>query len=217
MKKKKTNDVKKFLIKRAYIFSFFILVVSAISLLNLSLNTYALWYETNNQPSDNLISTGCFNINFNDLDEEGNSTSIQLLNSYPISDTTGVKLKPYKFTLKNICNIKGEYRVVLSKLSNSDLDNTFLRYTFNKTDGAIVVNQMPLESTTGLDKSTESVINERNNPKTIVDNYVLEEGYIEPNEEITYELRIWLNEEADNTQMDKIFEGVVSVSSIAAN
>lgn len=214
--KNSRNTFNSIVKKRFYMYVFFILIISIVSLTSLSLDTFALWYETNNQPNDNLISTGCFNIEFNDLDEHGDSTSIKLLNTYPITDAKGVKLKPYTFTLKNVCNIKGEYRIVLSRLSNSDMDNKFLRYTFTKNDGALIVNPMPLESTTALDNSLEAIINERNNPKTIVDNYVLEEGYIEPNEENTYYLRIWMNEEADNSQMEKTFEGVVSISSIAS-
>ena len=206
------NTVK----RRFYMYIFFILAISIISLTNLSLDTFALWYETNNQPNNNLISTGCFNIEFNDLDEHGESTGISLLNTYPISDQKGVNLKPYTFTLKNTCNIKGEYRIVLSRLSNSNMDNQFLRYTFTKNDGALIVNPMPLEANTTLDNSIEAIINEKNTPNTIMDNYVLEEGYIEPGEENTYYLRIWMSELADNSQMEKTFEAVVSVSSIAS-
>ena len=213
----KDNNLKKTIVKRAYLYSFFILILSIISLANLSLDTFALWYETKNQPNDNLISTGCFNISFNDLDETGNSTSISLLNTYPITDAKGVNLKPYRFTLENICNIKGEYRIVLSRLNNSNMDNKYLRYTFNKVDDAKIVSPMPLVSNTALDKAIETMINERNNPNYIVDNYVLEEGYNEPNEKISFELRIWMNESADNSQMDKTFEGVVSIGSIADN
>ena len=216
-KNNKQLDMKSTIKKQAYLYVFFILLISIISLANLSLDTFALWYETNNQPSDNLISTGCFNISFDDKDETGKSTSISLLNTYPISDSKGVKLKPYTFKLKNICNIKGEYRIVLSRLNNSDMDNKFLRYTFTKNGKAIIVNPMPLDSNTALDKSIEAIINERNEPNTIVDNYVLEEGYIDPNEELSFDLRIWMNEEADNSQMGKTFEAVVSISSIASN
>ena len=216
-KNKNSKDFKKAITKRAFIYVFFMLVISIFSLANLSLDTFALWYETNNQPSDNLISTGCFNIEFNDLDSNGKSTSINLLNTYPIADSNGVKQVPYSFSIKNICNIKGEYRIVLSKLSNSDMDNKYLRYTFNKRDAAKIVKAIPMESNTAIDKTVAAVINERNNPNEITDNYVLEEGYIEPNQEINYELRIWLNEEADNSYMDKYFEAVVSVSSIASN
>ncbi len=51
----------------------------------------------------------------------------------------------------------------------------------------------------------------------MVDNYVLEEGYIRPDEEYSYELRIWMDESAGNDQMEKYFEAVVSISSIAAS
>ena len=213
----KTNLVKKRALRRVYTMTIVILLISIVSLVNLSINSFALWYETNNQVDNNLISTGCFNIAFNDLAENNKSSSIGLLNTYPIKDSVGVKLQPYSFTIKNICNITGEYRIVLSKLSNSNLANEYLRYTFNKKDDILVVDAIPTESTTVLDNNTVAIINQKNNPNYIVDNYVLEEGYIEPNEELSYELRIWLNENAGNDQMGKIFEGVVSVSSIASS
>ena len=202
---------------RIYISIIVILLLSITSLVSLSLDSFALWYETNNQPNSNLISTGCFDISFYDLNKDGTSSSISLLNTYPLSEKNGVAQKPYTFTIKNICNIKGEYRIVLSKLSNSDLSNEKLRYTFNKKDDAIIVEAMPLDSTTVLDKVTEEIINEKNNPNYIIDNYNLEEGYIEPNEEKTFELRIWLDESAGNEEMNKTFEGVVSISSIATS
>ena len=219
MKKVLKNPKKthKRTIHRVYALTICVLVLSIVSLVNLSLNSYALWYETNNQKTENLISTGCFDISFYDLDDNGNSTSIGLLNTYPLSEKVGVGLRPYSFTIKNICNITGEYRIVLSKLSNSNIDNNYLRYTFNKKDSAIIVDAMPYESTTVLDKNTVEIINQKNNPNYIVDNYVLEEGYIKPNEELSYELRIWLDESAGNEQMGRIFEGVVSISSIASS
>ena len=207
---------KKTALKQIYISTVLILLISIMSLVNLSLDSFALWYETNNQPNDNLISTGCFDISFYDLNNN-ESTSISLLNSYPISEKNGVKLKPYTFTLKNICNTTGQYRIVLSKLSNSDLNVNNMRYTFNKVGGALIVNPIPSESNTALDKNTLAIINEKNSPNYITDNYVLEEGYIRPGEEFSYELRIWLDENAGNEEMNKTFEAVVSISSIATN
>ena len=211
------SSTKKKTLKRMYFSTVIVLIISIISLVNFSLNSFALWYETNNQPAENLISTGCFNISYYDLNNDGKSSSINLTNTYPISEKNGVNSKPYTFTIKNICNITGKYRIVLSKLSNSDLNNDFLRYTFNKTSDAIIVSAIPGESNTVLDKNTEAIINEKNNPNYIVDNYVLEEGYIRPDEEYSYDLRIWLDEGAGNDQMDKNFEAVVSISSIASS
>ena len=214
---KKNDKFSKMIKKRAYIYIILILVTSIFSLANLTVNSFALWFETRNQPNDNLISTGCFNITYNDLDKNGKSTSINLLNSYPISEKRGVSLKPYTFTIKNICNIKGEYRVVLSQLDNSSLDNKYLRYTFNEYNKAIVVEPLPLESNTSLDNNTLAIINEKNKPNSINNNYILVEDNIEPNEEKTYNFRLWLDQSAGNDQMEKEFEGVISISSIAIN
>ena len=208
---------KKKIVHRLYYSVTILLAFSIVCLLNVNSDTFALWFETNNQSNDNLISTGCFKIDFNDKDEDGNTTSINLVDTYPISDDKGVKLKPYKFSIKNSCNITGEYRIVLSKLSNSTLDDHFIRYAFNNVNDAIVVKELPLDSNTSLENGVADIINELNAPKNVVANYNLEEGIIKPGETREYELRLWLNIEAGNDQMNKEFESVVSVSSIAIN
>lgn len=216
-KKDRVNLEKKKIVHRLYYSVTLLLVISVLCLLNANSNTFALWFETNNQSNDNLISTGCFKIDFNDKDKDGNPTSINLKDTYPINDDTGVKLKPYKFSIKNSCNITGEYRIVLSKLSNSTLDDHFIRYTFNSVNDAIVVKELPLDSNTILENGVMDIINELNSPKSVASNYNLEEGTIKPGETKEYELRLWLNIEAGNDQMNKEFEAVVSVSSIAVN
>ena len=217
MTKAQVKQQKKKIAHRLYYSVSLLLIISIYCLLNVNNNSFALWFETNNQPNDNLISTGCFKIDFNDKDKDGKSTSINLDNSYPISDDKGVKLKPYSFSIKNTCNIKGEYRIVLSKLNNSTLDDRYIRYTFNNVKDAIIVKELPLDSTTTLEEGVADVINGRNDPKYVVANYNLEEGVLKPGEEKKYELRLWINIDASNDQMNKEFEAVVSVSSIAIN
>ena len=217
MTKAQIKQQKKKIVHRLYYSVSLMLIISIYCLLNVNNSSFALWFETNNQPNDNLISTGCFKIDFNDKDENGESTSINLINAYPITDDKGVKLKPYSFSIKNSCNIKAEYRIVLSKLNNSTLDDKYLRYTFNNINDAIVVKELPLDSTTSLEVGVEDIINTKNDPKYVVANYNLEEGVLNPGEENKYELRLWINYDAPNDQMNKEFESVVSVSSIAIN
>ena len=59
--------------------------------------TYALWQITLQQESTNVITTSCFSITFESINE-----AIHLENAYPITDEEGANLTPYKFKRKNI-------------------------------------------------------------------------------------------------------------------
>ncbi len=73
-----------------------VLVVSVITLITSI--SYAVWQITFEQESTNVVSTACFQINFMD------SNNIQLLESYPMSDESGMSLTPYTFTIENVCS-----------------------------------------------------------------------------------------------------------------
>ena len=71
-----------------------IMIVLAVVLVGTS---YALWQITLTQESTNVVTTGCFNIEFKD------KNSINLSNVVPVTDEDGKKLVPYEFTLTNTC------------------------------------------------------------------------------------------------------------------
>ena len=71
------------------ILSVFVLITSA---------SYALWQITFQQATTNVITTGCFQIEFQD------HNPIHLGSAYPISDEEANELTPYTFTITNACN-----------------------------------------------------------------------------------------------------------------
>lgn len=178
-------------------------------------SSYALWTITYTQEGTNKVSTGCFTLSYIDkLNNE--STSINLTNTYPITDENGLKLTPYTVILKNNCSIAATYDLTLT----TDLQNTLsesvlktnLKDITNNIDYSIkLMSNLPK---TTLDENMAAEITV-NRDITIGNTYSLAKGTLNSNEEIKYELRIWLDESATNETMSKKFTGVVSNTAYA--
>lgn len=193
-------------------------IAIVILLISVLINSYALWNETFIQNNPNLVATGCFEISFTDKNENGESTSINLNNTYPISDNNGLNLKPYTFTITNTCSVPAKYKIALSSLNNSTLNEDFISFSFNNTEltqkNAIRLSQGQV---TNLDNDTLNVINNNNNPNEVLNTYLLEEDSLDVGQEKTFDLRLWMNNLASNSQMNQNFYAVVSVSSVSAS
>lgn len=178
-------------------------------------SSYALWTITAIQEGTNKVTTGCFTLSYTDtLNNE--STSIDLKNAYPISDENGLKLTPYIISLKNTCSIAAKYNLTLTTDLQNTLSDFFLKTNFkditNNTDYGIKLISELEEAV--LD---ENMANEITNTKgiTIGNVYSLTQGILNPDEEIKFELRIWLDESATNDTMSSKFTGVVSNTAYA--
>ena len=91
-----------------------IMIVLAVVLVGTS---YALWQITLTQESTNVVTTGCFNIEFQD------NNPITLENAVPITDEEGMLLTPYSFTLTNTCDTLVKYQINLDILNTTTLEN----------------------------------------------------------------------------------------------
>lgn len=178
-------------------------------------SSYALWVIEDSQEGTNKILTGCFSLSYSDkLNDE--STSINLTNAYPLTDAEGLKLKPYTVVLKNTCSIAANYELILTTDLANTLSEVFLKTNFKDVTNNIdysskLMNEL---STTTLDENMAKQIIEKNQIQ-IGKTYSLVSGILEPNEEVKYELRIWLDESANKDTMEKTFTGVVSNTAYA--
>ncbi len=106
-----------------------LVVMGIISVLIVTLGlTYAYWRLTKWQENENVVTTGCLNLTFEDEQND-----IYLPKAYPISDEEGVKLTPYSFKLTNHCNQSSDYELGLEMLDNTNLDSKYIRYYLSKT------------------------------------------------------------------------------------
>ena len=135
--------------------------------------SYALWSITLNQANENIVSTSCFDITF----EEDTSTTIKLEKAFPISDEDGANLKPYKFKIKNNCSSYAKYTLAIEITQSSTLDSGFLKYQLNNEKAKILNTNKT--GTTTLQNTKEA--------------YIIDDWYLYEQEEKEYNLRIWLD------------------------
>ena len=135
--------------------------------------SYAYYIATTSQQGENVVRTDCFKITYSDQDV------ISLNNSFPMRDSDGEQLTPYQFTVKNVCENSQYYEANLETLSTSSLDESLMKVKLD--------NRTPyLYGSNGY--ADNKVISDSKNA------IKLDSGSLAKNEERTYNLRLWLNE-----------------------
>jgi len=152
--------------------------------------SFALWQINLSQESTNTITTGCFRVTF----EEQNP--ISLANAFPITKEEGKSLTPYTFTITNTCDSLVNYQVNLEILKSTTLEH------FNVID--VLLN----EKEKNLTEEVEKTLDEAS------ESYKLETGVLKAKESVTYNLRLWLDENTPATEeyMNKIFNSKITVT-----
>ena len=169
--------------------------------------SYAL-YVANLSGSDNNLSVGCFNIEFSE-----SSSPISLDNTYPISDTKGLTIAPYTFTITNKCTTDASYSVILSSLTTNGIDDNNIKYaiyeTTKPTSGTLLTS-----ATSYTDTSNLANVKNRKNSYQVATGGL--KGAPEENGtggSKTYNLILWLDEATGNEAMSKTFSASVNVVS----
>ena len=159
--------------------------------------SYALWQVTLQQSSSNVITTGCFKVEFTD------KNPIHLERTYPITDEEGSKTTPYEFTITNTCDNEASYQVNLEVLNSSTLTNIeYIREQLNEKgsiSGSRILNTNDVVEKT-LNEAKES--------------YKLKEGVLKGQESKTYEFRLWLDEStpAVSEVMNKTLNSKITIT-----
>ncbi len=158
--------------------------------------SYAYWSFNATQKSVNVIGTDCLNI---EMVEE--SEGIRLLETHPISNEEGMKLKPYTFTIKNTCNSLVDYSINLESMEVEErLDSHYI---------AVALDDNGINVLANFDKSTPIY---KEDDYTGAESRVLLTGYLDGKESKTHTLRIWMDEASDEESMNKSFISKVVVS-----
>lgn len=169
-------------------------------------SSYSLWKITKYQPTANVIETGCFELTFTEQ-----SSSINLTNAYPIKDEKGLKTTPYTFTLKNTCTIDADYIVYLNtlKTTGTKIDDSLIKYSLLKTGDSINVAN-PLSTA-----SVNSDISSFTYDKELLTSYSLATGSLAQNEQVQYNLRLWIDESATTSINGYTFEAGIATLAYA--
>ena len=200
-----------------------LLVIAILLAFSMTVGTsYAFWTTTVTQTKQNEVTTGCLEIELNDveLDESGNSisTNINLTNAYPMSDAKGLTTEPYSLTIKNTCSINANYTILLNTLSTSALTESYIKYHMIKTSPT-ETNMTPVLissiTPTTLDNAIKTDIGIVVGGE-VQNSYIIGTGKLNAEAEnvtdsVTYNLRLWIDESAENDIMGSAFEAAVAV------
>ncbi len=190
MTKKKWYKNQKIIIPLFLIFALLIIVGSS----------YALWQITLQQTGSNIITTGCFKIEFID------KNPINLGNGvHPITDEEGKTLTPYEFTLTNVCTSEATYFINLETVSDGEkiLNEKYVKASLMEGEKEIFLNTL---KDTYI--NTEKVLVEASQA------FKLAKGRLQENESKTYYLRLWLDSEtpAIDEVMNATYQGKITIN-----
>ncbi len=169
--------------------------------------SYALWIITKEQTGENVVNSACLSI-----DIESESDDISLLKTYPILDSEGEKLKPYKFSVHNKCSDIATYQINLESLSKvleaNRLNPNYIKVKLNE------VGEDGIEKVLGETSPTDTTI------ANTYEAHKLMSGYLEGNETKNFELRLWVDEKVtveNADSMNKEFKSKITVTSTYIN
>ena len=140
--------------------------------------------------SENVITLGTLELTLN----EGNT--INLEDTYPLTDSEGLALSGYDFTLENTGTAAVDYVIYLDNIAiespNVKLDDMYLKYSFDKNN---TIGTAEYLETLGEDGSR-----------------VLDQGTLNSGEENSYVLRVWPTIEVDGDFGGQVWKGKLRIT-----
>lgn len=123
------------------------------------------------------------------------SSGIYLTNAYPVTDEIGLGYQPYTFSITNDGNIESNYAIYLDDEELSDdlvrMNEGYVKYSLIKNG---VIESPKLLTTSKTDQGR-----------------LLDTGTLGVNQTNNYELRLWIDKDADNNVMRTTFYGKIRV------
>ena len=172
--------------KRNKIMMIVILIVLIIAIIALS---YAA-FRFSKTGSENVITLGKLELTLT----EGNT--INLEDTYPLTDAEGLALDGYDFTLENTGTAEANYAIYLDdvEITSPDvkLDDMYLKYSFDKNDSVGTAEYL---ETLGENGSR-----------------ILDQGTLDSNEENSYVLRVWPTIEVDGDFGGQVWKGKLRIT-----
>ncbi len=154
--------------------------------------SYAYWRMTLVQEDNNRVSSSCLSIEL--IDE---TAPIKMDNAYPLTDEEGMQITPYTFTIKNTCDTFISYEISLGMTDTTSLNSQYV---------AAVLDYNEIQTLDSYEAVTIEGYKEGR---------VLQKGSLSQDDEVTYNLRLWLDEDVTMDDVDainKYFEANVVVT-----
>lgn len=140
--------------------------------------------------SENVITLGTLELTLN----EGNT--INLEDTYPLTDSEGLALSGYDFTLENTGTAAVDYVIYLDNVAidspDVKLDDMYLKYSFDKNN------------TIGTAEYLEALGEDGSR--------ILDQGTLNSGEENSYVLRVWPTIEVDGDFGGQVWKGKLRIT-----
>ena len=172
--------------KKKYIVG--IVAIILISIIALVGTSFAVFTTTLRGNKKVTIKAGILEVNFSEGD------AINLDNVAPLSDSKGQETTPYTFTITNTGNITAYYHVLLKEDAANTLANSYVK--------------MKITGSNGYDSGIVKMGDYGSGTFEIIS-----ENELAVDSSVTYNLWIWLDENADNAAQGKIHQSKIVVES----
>ena len=159
--------------------------------------TFAFFSTGGTQQTANTFTSGCLNIELTDA-----SASINLTNTYPISDVEGVDSTSYDFTVRNTCDTATNYSINLESLNEvaNTLSADYIKVSLSSDTFDNVISKLSANT-----KATPEIDN-------AYEAYTLYTASLGANETKTYHLKLWIDYDATVEQAaNKTYSSKINV------
>ncbi len=156
---------------------------------------YIAYYTS--QKEINVLESSCIKIEYKDITE-----AIQLTEVYPMNEEAGEKTKPYRFSIKNVCNVGVDYDIQLEVLEEAN--------RMASKNIAIKIDNEAKELLTE-EKKVNPIETEE---YEAVEAYKVYRGKLDPKETKEHSVRIWLDESAGNESQNKVFHSKIAINAV---
>ena len=178
------------------------LILTVISILAVTTaiigGSYAIFSSIQKAENYNVMKTGTLQIVYDDT-SGGLGNIINLNGVYPESDAEGSKREPYKFKITNTGSIEASYKVRILDDSDMIAEDQCINKLLNK--------ELIRYSINGGSPVTLS---------TMAEEYKVITGKLEAGESRTYEIRMWIDENAGNEVLGTHYHGKIVVEGVQA-
>ena len=181
------------------------IITVGIGICLMAYQSYALWVASYTG-GENIVEVGCFSVEFEEL-----SSSVQLHNTYPVSDQKGLLLTPYTFKITNTCTNDAAYNVTLNTLTTNTMQKNWLKYAIYKSTESKPIVGINLGTISNFNTATEEL-----QITNLDESIIIASGKLKQNESENYNFYLWMDEATGNEAMNTKFEGSINVISTAA-
>ena len=181
---------------------YYSLLITVLCIIGVSFAWFRLYLS---QKEDNTLgSRTCFDVS---LTEE--TSKIELNDTYAIKDTEGLQGTPFTFTLKNNCSSYTKAYITIDSEYRTSTGESYLKDSFIKVN----LSSKDTTDSTSFILGDLSLTDLENNRK----GYIVKSTYLKPNEEKSYDLRVWIDSSVTMAQgLNKNWAGKIVVLSEAS-